>query len=183
MFPRIAGKKAIESFIVVLFVIIAIGALLTKGGMDKKQIVEIGERQALILSSYAEGEKVREYLNQAARFAAMEAANEAGAQTGDGCFASVGNTALDKNFREKIKTYTNAALSTKSEYEVILPSISWAIQKSDNQILITGTTTDKIKINGGDFDYNAGIYVNQKVTCDDFKKFSEAYGSAALLAG
>ena len=72
------GKKAIQQLIIVLFIIIAIGALLVAGESTKNTIIKIGDRQFLILNSYLEAEKTRDYYTQIARLAVQDTAKELG---------------------------------------------------------------------------------------------------------
>jgi len=174
----IRNKKGIESFIVVLFVIIAVGAILVKGAMDKDVEVKIGQNQMMLLKTYTEGEKVRAYLNQAGKFALMQAARELGA-SGQNCFAVPG---LDAKFKEDIKSYTSQDVSSSPNLKVILPFVVWSIKITNNKVTVIGVTGDKIQIAAGeDIVYYLDAYVNQTVTCDDVDKFSGA--TKSFLAG
>lgn len=160
---------------------IAVSSILVKGSMDKDVSVEIGQRQAELLKVYTEAEKVREYANSAGRLALMDAALEIGAKSGANCLAVHG---LDEKFNDKIISYFNQELSTSAHYNVTVPKITWAIRQiSDDEVIVSGISADKILVAGENYEYRAGIYVNQAVTCDDLENFLKASGNFELIGG
>ena len=165
------GKKGIESFIIVLFIIIAISAVLG-GGINKNVALTMGTKQAVVMSSYTEAEKIREYLDQSARFALLEAAQEAGAATNGRaeCFSV---SKIDSLFKEKIIKYLNQDVSSNPNLNAILPKITWTTLSNLNTLTATGTA-GQVSVVATDFDYSAGIYVNQAITCEDYKEFYNA---------
>ena len=165
------GKKGdIENFLIVLFVLLAIGGLLAGNAASKQTIVNIGDRHALMLKAYVEAEKVREYFDSAARLAAISTAKELGA-TGDNCFVVAG---LDEKFKSKIETFFNYDLSSDPQLTATLPYVAWSITAGPSKVAIIGAASDKIIVKGEDFEYGAGLYVSQVVSCADVASVAQA---------
>ncbi|MFH0868674.1 MAG: hypothetical protein V1839_00430 [archaeon] len=180
------GKKAIMSMITVLFILLALGVIFVNDSSISRVIASIGHNQNLILKSYTEGEKAHEYLNQAARFALLEAAADAGAKPGTDCFSSV--TDLDAKFREKIKKYTDVDLSVTPGLKVTLPTMTWEIKsRTSKSATLHGYSAPA----SADYWILATSEYGQSampaevgfpaVTCDDYERFIDARGTAAQV--
>ncbi len=155
------GKKAIQQLIIVLFVIIAIGALLVFSEGSRNVIVKIGDKQALTLSAYTEAEKTRDYYTQIARLAVQDTAKELGMNL-KACIMSPRFT--EDAFLEKASTYSiNYDLSSNSQLTVISPKVAWAVVKYPDKTSVYGSPEDvdpRITVSGENFKYDAGLFVS-----------------------
>ena len=154
------GKKAIQQLIIVLFIIIAIGALLVAGESTKNTIIKIGDRQFLILNSYLEAEKTRDYYTQIARLAVQDTAKELGMNL-QACIMADG---FSNKFPEKVSNYDiNYDLSSNPQLTVVSPRVAWSFVKYPDAASIYGTPEDvdpRITVSGENFQYDAGLYVS-----------------------
>ncbi|MBI4095763.1 MAG: hypothetical protein HY438_02790 [DPANN group archaeon] len=90
--------------IVILFVMGAIAIL----GQKDTLIYTVGPKEVKMLHAYSEGEEYREYLQQAAKFSFLRAAEAAGAKTQNDCIVQLNSQSFQEDLEANFKEYVNA---------------------------------------------------------------------------
>lgn len=90
--------------IVILFIMGAIAIL----GQKDTLIYTVGPKEIKMLHAYSEGEEYREYLQQAAKFSFLRAAETAGAKTQSDCIVKLNSQSFQEDLNSNFKEYVNS---------------------------------------------------------------------------
>ena len=157
------SKKAQVLEIAVVFIFLAmIIFVYGKASEHKEVVMTIGSKQYLILDSYMEAEKAKEFVKLSAALATLQAKDIG---TGDNCFKTISQGAFEAEFKDNIAKYLNKYNSTTDGLSVSLPAYTYHFDVQPSEITVQGYSDGKIEVTGKDLDYKADPYFKQTITC------------------
>lgn len=161
LFAKMKSKKAsLLDFFIVLVMIGAMVFVVVSAGWVKTVKV-IGDKPSAILSSYAEAEKVLEYLKLAAEISAFREISTC---------PQFGN---DK-FKENMKNYLTTYNETNQKLKVGIPNYNYKIETLDDSFKIQGFSEKEISITSElyEFEYKHSGYFSIAADCEKYEMFS-----------
>ncbi len=158
------SKKAqiLEMAVVFIFITLII-FLYGNTAQNKDVVATIGAKQYLILDSYVEAEKAKEYVELAAKLSALQVE---GIGSGENCFAGLDENTFGNSFENNIAEYLNKIISSRDDLTVNLPEYVYRYSIEPNELIILGYSNSKIDITGNNLEYKANHYFKQTITCD-----------------
>ena len=181
---RVLGKKGqFLDIAIVIVIVMVIVSMITGSLSQNDKLIKIGDKELVMFSAYAEGEKVTEYLKTAGELAVLDS-------VGDCTNAdTLSEDVIAYSIRNRMDQYIANYTSTNPKFNVTFPdyytyTVSNQIQ-TGSLIELTGIASNDIVVKSSDYKLTYGLNGDFRSTirCENLYTLSKGASTTASLIG